>query len=48
MQYDITQYTLHILSITGNQVFDYFFNIVMFFGLVGWFLQIPMKLINRS
>ena len=48
MSFDVVNYTINVANITGNQVFDYFFTLVMFFGLVGWFLAIPMKLINRS
>lgn len=48
VSYSITQYTIQTAHITDNEYFNYFFTLIMFFGLIGWLLAIPMKLINRS
>lgn len=39
--------TWTFIAITGDPVFDYFFQIVFMFGIVGLLLSIPVALVNR-
>jgi hypothetical protein len=40
--------SLNVLSITGNPMFDYFFTLVSFIGVIGLFISMIVKVITRS
>ncbi len=37
-----------VFHILGNPAFDYFFSLVIYFGLIAWFIAIPIRLVSRS
>ncbi|OGW40552.1 MAG: hypothetical protein A2Y97_06595 [Nitrospirae bacterium RBG_13_39_12] len=40
--------SISTLEITGNQMFDYFFTLVCFFGLVSFLISAIVKVVSRS
>lgn len=46
--WDIGQVTINTLNITGNQMFDYFFTLVSFFGLLTFSICMLVKVLSRS
>ncbi|MBT9175007.1 MAG: hypothetical protein DDT22_00681 [candidate division WS2 bacterium] len=46
--YRTLEWTIKTASVTGNQMFDYFFTLVMFFGLLAFAISIPVRLLSRS
>lgn len=40
--------TFPVLHILGEPAFDYFFSLVLYFGLIAWFIAIPIRLVSRA
>ena len=43
-----TVFDINVVTISGNQSFDFFFTIVFFWGMVGMFMSWIMKVVSRS
>lgn len=37
-----------IIPVTGYLPFDYFFTLLAYFGLLAWFIAIPIRLVSRA
>jgi len=46
--WDIGQWTINPLPVTGNEMFDYFFTVVSFFGLLAFAISMLIKVVSRS
>ncbi|MBT9164897.1 MAG: hypothetical protein DDT22_00689 [candidate division WS2 bacterium] len=46
--FETLNWTIKVAHVTGNSMFDYFFTLVMFFGLLAFAISIPIRLLSRS
>jgi hypothetical protein len=46
--WELTQFTLNVMPITSNFMFNYFFTLVSFFGLLSLAVSMIVKVISRS
>jgi|Deesub1362A_J573_1020465.scaffolds.fasta_scaffold04255_7 hypothetical protein len=46
--WELGEFTLKVVRITGVESFDYFFTLVAFFGLLGFAVSLLVRVIARS